>query len=148
MEIPKPKLQQRIVKGDIIRPMMLSSEDAALWVRWYRRFGDFYDALYFNVLIGKPPVPEELWTEDLEQFIYQSFSLRPDMVGEKRDFWEIFEIRPNAGPGAIGSILTYATLWEANPPDERPLRKSLITDFADTNIRFVAEKFGIVIYQV
>jgi hypothetical protein len=148
MTIPKPRLTQKITKGEPLRPMLLSSQDIALWYRWHKIFGEFYDAFYFNVLLGQPPIPSEYWDVELEEFIYQSYSLRPDVVGEKKDFWEIFEIRPNAGPGAIGSVLTYATLWEANPPDERPLKKSLITDAADINLRYVADRFGITIYVV
>jgi len=55
-------------------------------------------------------------------------AFRADVVGERDSDWTLIELRANAGPGALGSLLVYRDLWNRDPPDERPLGLELVTD--------------------
>jgi hypothetical protein len=129
-------------------PMQMSHEDRILWIRWSSSYPQGYQAFYYSVLVGDAILGKDEPDEELQRMIDQVSRRRLDVVGEKKDSWEIIELRPNAGPGAIGSVLTYKTLWEQDPIDERKISMSIVTDNMDRNLKYVCEKFEITVYLV
>jgi len=124
-------------------PAQMSSNDHQIWMAFRDMAAIEYKNLYFSVHVGEPT----LWQEDLEEemtrMVEYSSRRRIDVVGEKDDAWDILELRMNAGPGALGSVLLYKLLWEQDPPDERPVNPIIVTDVTDTNLLYAAEKLGI-----
>lgn len=124
-------------------PPHVSSEDLVLWERFRREAPGTYAALYFDVALGEgeeappgtPLAVAEAWRR-LTRF-------RADVVGERREGWDIVELRPNAGPGAIGALQVYTTLWGVGPPDGRPVRAILVTDRCVEDVQTVARLAGI-----
>jgi len=118
------------------RPVQMSSEDYEIWTRFMAREPSIYKAFYFSVLVGDPAMPTKDLEPEMARVVEHASRRRIDVVGETDDGWEIIELRNNAGPGAIGSVLAYKVLWEADPPDERPVTPIIITNTADANLYY------------
>lgn len=124
-------------------PPHISSDDLVLWEIFRRRYSKGYVRFYFDVAVGAgesaaPGTPENVaaaWTR-LTRF-------RLDVVGDAGAEWHLIELRPNAGPGAVGAVQTYATLWAAGPPDSRHVVPIIVTDRCSADIRAVAGAAGI-----
>jgi hypothetical protein len=124
-------------------PAHVSSEDFVLWEQFRARYAGDYVALYFDVALGQgelsadnvSPAVAEAWTR-LTRF-------RADVVGDTGAAWHLIELRPNAGPAAIGAVQTYSTLWLQGPPDDRPVIPILVTDRCSRDIKQVAALAGI-----
>lgn len=128
--------------------MQMSARDLELWVRFREIFGKDFKQFYFDVLVGEGSIelPEE--EEEIRRMVEQTSRLRIDAVGEKENEWWMMELRPYASAGAIGSILTYKTLWEEDPPDDRLVTPVIITDNTNKNIVRVCSMLNIVILLV
>ena len=130
------------------RPAQMSSEDYEIWVRFVGSETAIYQKVFFSVLVGDPAMPTEGLDEGMARVIEHASRRRIDVVGETEDSWHIIELRNNAGPGVIGSVLTYKVLWEADPPDERKCTPIIITNTADINLAFVCRKLEIPLIRV
>ena len=108
-----------------------------------RRHAQEYERFYFDVALGSGeespagtrPSVAEAWKR-LTRF-------RADVVGDTGTEWHLIELRPNAGPGAVGAVQTYSTLWLMGPPDQRPLKVMVVTDRCSRDIRAVAQLAGV-----
>lgn len=124
-------------------PPHISTDDLALWEVFRKRYAQEYVQFYFDVALGSGedspantrPSVAAAWKR-LTQF-------RADVVGDTGSGWHLIELRPNAGPGAIGAIQTYSTLWLTDPPDQRELKPIVVTDRCSADIKRVASLAGV-----
>ena len=144
----KPTLKEAYSPGWNGMPMKMSPRDLELWIRFQNYYFDKFDRFYFDVLVGEPVIETTYETEAMKAMIEQSSRLRIDAVGERKDEYWLIEFRPNAAPGAIGSILTYKTLWEAEPLDDRIVTPVIVTDNTNRNITKVAAILNIILILV
>lgn len=129
-------------------PPHMSAIDSVLWRRFRGVQNLPFLGLYFDVAVGRgapgdvalPAVVQDAW-ERLTR-------LRCDVVGEAVDHWTIIELRGAAGPGAIGSLVVYETLWAQDPPDQRPVELWLVTDQFAENLRDSLARFSIKLFLV
>ena len=131
-----------------LSPPGLEVQEGILWLRFVERFGGNYDGFYFNVRIGEGAPPPEGLVEPYISMATQVSQKRIDAVGVKPDFWEIFEVRERASPGALGQIKMYESLWLADPPDARPVRLTLISDRVDYDVITAAKAQNIIVILV
>lgn len=124
-------------------PPHVSAEDLTIWEGFRRRFGSRYRRLFFDVALGRGAPIEGNVAPSVAVAWERLTRFRADVVGDTGDAWEIIELRPNAGPGAIGSLQVYTTLWLEGPPDARPVRAVLGTDRCARDIRLVGQLAGI-----
>ena len=124
-------------------PAQMSTNDGVIWARFRDTASQYYRNLYFSVLVGDPTMWSEGLEEEMVRVVEHASRRRIDVVGETDTEWHLIELRMNAGPGAIGSVLTYKTLWEASPLDEKPAIPIIITDVTDSNLAFACQKLGI-----
>jgi hypothetical protein len=75
---------------------------------------------------------------------------RIDALGVRKGALDLIECRLGAGPGALGSLLTYATLWRLQA--DRPLTGDpvpvLVTDRLSADGRLVYARYNVVIHVV
>jgi hypothetical protein len=69
--------------------------------------------------------------------------LRADAIVITLDGWIIVEVRPHAGPAALGALFTYLATWQAHPPTKDPVTALLITDQVTKDLRLAADNLGI-----
>ena len=124
-------------------PPHVSREDLPLWERWRRRYAASYRRFYFDVALGAgAPIPDGTAVNVAEAWSRLT-RLRADVVGDRGDAWVLIELRPHAGPGAIGAIQSYSILLLGSLPDDRPLTSMLVTDRCSEDIKAVAGAVGI-----
>jgi hypothetical protein len=124
-------------------PPHVSSEDLILWEQFRRRSAKEYVAFYFDVALGSGEVPAPNVSEAVGKAWQRLTKFRADVVGDTGTEWHLIELRPNAGPGAVGAIQTYSTLWTIKPPDARPVVPIIVTDRCSADIRTVASLAGV-----
>ncbi len=124
-------------------PPQISTDDLMLWETFRRLFRADYVRFYFDVAVGTGEGAPPNVSEKVAAAWRRLTRFRIDVVGEKTTGWDIIELRPNAGPGGIGALQTYTTLWFEGPPDQRPIRPLLVSDRCPSDIRRVAGLAGI-----
>lgn len=124
-------------------PPHVSSEDLVLWEEFRRRNSKDYVAFYFDVSLGTGEEVTAGVSENVARAWQRLTRFRADVVGDTGKEWHLIELRPNAGPGAVGSVQTYMTLWTVAPPDSRMVHPIIVTDRCSRDIRVVAELAGI-----
>jgi len=124
-------------------PPHISTDDLALWEIFRKRHAKEYVKLYFDVALGSGESSAENVRPSVAAAWNRLTKFRADVVGDTGSEWHLIELRPNAGPGAIGAIQTYSTLWLTAPPDERPLKPIVVTDRCAADIRTVARLAGV-----
>jgi hypothetical protein len=124
-------------------PPHVSSEDLVLWEEFRRRSAKDYVALYFDVSLGTGEEIAEGVSENVAKAWQRLTRFRADVVGDTGTVWHLIELRPNAGPGAVGSVQTYTTLWTIQPPDGRKVVPIIVTDRCSRDIRAVAQLAGV-----
>ncbi len=124
-------------------PPHVSSEDLILWEQFRRRYAGDYQRLYFDVALGTGEDSPEGTRPAVADAWRRLTKFRADVVGDTGTGWHLIELRPNAGPGAIGALQSYSTLWQMGPPDGRPLHVLLVTDRCSKDIRAVASLAGV-----
>jgi len=112
-------------------PPHMAPQDLVLWQRCRSNFYPRVGAWYFDVAVGEGSGPPTDRDDAIALAYYRLTRKRIDAVGETPRAWHLLELRPNAGLGALGSIQTYRSLWERDPPDHRPVEAWLITDRAE-----------------
>lgn len=124
-------------------PPHISVDDLTLWETFRRRYASQYEKFYFDVALGSGETVEGAVRPSVADAWKRLTMFRADVVGDTGKEWHLIELRPNAGPGAIGALQTYATLWLTDPPDGRILKPILVTDRCSTDIRRVAGLSGV-----
>jgi len=144
----KPNLKQAYPPDWKGMPMQMSARDRELWLRFQESMPEGFIHFYFDVQVGTPVVeaPEE--KPEIKAMIEQTTRLRIDAVGEKKNEYWLIELRPSAMCGAIGSILTYKTLWEEDPIDDKIITPVIVTDNTNRNIISAAGRLKIIILLV
>lgn len=124
-------------------PPHISTDDLVLWHIFRKRHAKEYVKLYFDVALGSGEDSPENTRPSVAAAWKRLTQFRADVVGDTGSEWHLIELRPNAGPGAIGAIQTYSTLWLTEPPDDRPLKPMVVTDRCSADIRKVAALAGV-----
>ncbi len=129
-------------------PPHMAPFDLPLWTRYHRAHANEWTAVYYDVALGEgatfpekfPLVQEPMWRRITKQ--------RADAVILKPTGWTIVEVRPAAGPAALGALLSYVALWQADPPDSQPLAWLLITDVDNADLLRAAATLNVPIQTV
>jgi hypothetical protein len=124
-------------------PPHMSLQDIPLWVRCRDRFSTRVTDWYFDAAVGEGAGPGPNPSDSIALAYYRLTRKRIDAVGDAGSTWLLLELRPNAGLGALGSIQTYRSLWERDPPDSRPVEAWLITDRGEPDTLRTAINAGV-----
>jgi hypothetical protein len=98
----------------------------------FRRFetlAPLDDALYdFDVRLGRGMPLNPAWPPWLATMATALTQKRVDVVALTSAGTWILEIKPRAGPGAVGQLLTYLSLYAAQHPELAPFHLGVICD--------------------
>ena len=144
----KPDLGQPFPPDWPGRPAHMSALDWILWQRFRKTHLLNFSRVYYDVAVGAGSAAAEHAGTAVGEAWQRITRQRVDVVGESVSTWTIIELRAAAGPGALGSILTYAHLWNANPPDIRDVELWLITDIYPDAIAPVLIAHGVTLWLV
>lgn len=124
-------------------PPHVSTDDLRLWEKFRQAHATEYQAFYFDVALGEGEAVIGAASERVAAAWKRLTRFRADVVGDTGKEWHLIELRPNGGPGAIGALQTYRTLWGTGPPDSRSVVSILVTDRCANDIKVVARLAGI-----
>lgn len=112
----------------------MSTEDFEIFKRGKGLlFVDAINIYYDAGLGGAKDLPEEM--EGSYKKMWSAVTQkRIDVLIETKEEWKIVEIRPRATSTAVGRLLQYKALWLADPPDSKPVKLLLLTDFPDPDM--------------
>lgn len=121
----------------------MKPRDVEIWNRFLEQFPDAYDSCQYDFNVGDPP-PFNTLTDDEEDWNQDAlYRLKIDVVARHGSEIDICEVKPNAGPSAIGQVKSYKTLYVR---DEDPLGRvnmTIITDVARPNMEHLCKAEGI-----
>lgn len=129
-------------------PPHMSTGDFALWQRYVAGQPLRFASVYFDVALGSGDMSAGPGPGSVAGMWMRLTSFRADVVGETVAGWTLIELREDAGPGALGSLLVYAALWKADPPDVRPLSLMLVTDRVHPDFAPIVAAHGIMLEVV
>lgn len=124
-------------------PPHMALQDIPLWIRCREQFIPRVTGWYFDAAVGEGAGLPQDPADSIALAYYRLTRKRLDAVGDAGSVWLLLELRPNAGLGALGSIQTYRSLWERDPPDTRPVEAWLITDRAEPDTMRTAINAGV-----
>lgn len=123
-------------------PPRIGGKEVRLWSWWQENFASFWELVYFDVKVGHGDVAEPGTPVNVARAWNDITRFRIDMVAFSDSEWLLVEFRLEAGPGALGSVQMYKTLWLADPPDDRPVRAIIVTDRSTVDLSAVAALGG------
>ena len=128
-------------------PHMLPG-DVKIWERWLKLYRDQWTDYQYDIHLGEVEPIYETKPINIMNLARAVLRKRIDVVARKDDEIWIFEVKPDAGLGAIGQLVSYEVLYRKKfKPTER-IRLALVTDRLDRDILAVCEEKGIEMFVV
>lgn len=123
-------------------------KDIEIWERFLEKYATEYDGFIYDWKVGSgtEPVPELREPYATMQTTLSKY--RVDVIGVKAGRYELIETKPNAGPSAVGQIISYRNLFVKDYQGQREVVPVIVTDFERPDIREVASDMGVKYYIV
>jgi hypothetical protein len=117
--------------------------DIEIWERFLAAHrGDFLGFIY-DVKIGSGTKPLDDLAEPYRGMQRVLSRYRVDVIGVKHNELTLFEVKPSAGTGALGQVVSYARLFRRDYKPQLKVIPALLTDFERPDMRHLAEKMGV-----
>lgn len=116
----------------------MSVADTEIWNRYIAKFEDAYDRVQYDFHVGNPPPFNPLMDDGTDTNQDMLYKLRIDVIGHKGANVDIIEVKPNAGPSAIGQVRAYKTLYERDEEPTGRVNMVIITDTLRPNMNFLS----------
>ena len=127
-------------------PPHMLQPDIPVWYRFLDTYGQFFQKLYYDCLLGGPFLSLEDERDAMQRMWRANISKRADAIAETVDEVWLIEVSAMPGMRAVGQLLTYQTLWLEDPKITKLERLVLVCERTDTDIMAACGKFGILVY--
>jgi hypothetical protein len=117
--------------------------DVALWQRFLVQHGEYYDRFDYNIHVGEGVPLDPSWPENIRVAAKSLTTKRIDAVGYRGSEVWIFEVKPDAGLGALGQLLAYEALWIREGRLPVPTHLAIITDRLNPDEEYLFKLHGI-----
>lgn len=118
-------------------------KDIVIWERFLLKHANEFTGFDYDIKVGTVPK----FPDGLDTGIYKAGEIlwkkRIDAVGHKADELLIIEVKPNAGPSAIGQVLGYVQLYRDEIKPTQKISGLIVTDFPDLDLNRLAEAMKI-----
>jgi hypothetical protein len=122
----------------------LSADDSVLLQCLIARLGDDLNALWVSVPVSVPDLPAGVAPGCAMARCFEAkWSRKIDAVLLIRGEWAIVELKPCAGPYALGQVLAYWGLGIAAWRELDHATAAVVTDVADADVRPIYEACGV-----
>ncbi|MCI0619653.1 hypothetical protein L0Y40_01290 [Candidatus Wolfebacteria bacterium] len=121
-------------------------KDEALWDEFVNNNRDAFDDCYYDVHIGEPEADPRKKSAMLATGMYEVSQWCVDVVARSGDAIYVIEIKPDAGPGALGQALAYKKLLVLEgkvPKNAIPL---VLTDSISPILQKAADELGVLVW--
>ncbi len=129
-------------------PPHMLAPDIPVWWRFLDKYGPYFQALYYDCLLGGPFLTPEQEADPFQRMWRFNTSKRADAIAElSTEIW-IIEVANYPGLRAVGQLQVYQTLWIEDIKIMKPERLILVAERIDNDLGAACAKFGILIYLV
>lgn len=129
-------------------PPSFQAIENEIWQRYLDGYGDSYSSFYYNVQIGEDRVTPGIEDAALKKMVEALALKKIDAVGKRGSTWDIIEVRRHAGPGSLGQLLAYETLWLAYSGPLKPYTLTIVTDYMDIDTQLAVRARGASVFIV
>jgi hypothetical protein len=126
----------------------MKPRDIAIWERFIDEYPDAFEKCEYDVFVGDPPAFNTLWDNDEDKNQDALYRLKIDVLGHSPGRMDIVEVKPEAGPGAIGQLEGYYKLFMRDMAAGATVGKVLVTDMERPNMRYLCEQAGVALFVV
>lgn len=128
-------------------PHMLLT-DVPVWIRFLGKYGSYFNALYYDCLLGGPFLSPEQEKDPFQRMWRYNTAKRADAIAElETEIW-IIEVANYPGLRAVGQLQVYQNLWIEDPKILKPERLVLVAERIDNDLGAACGRFGIQVYLV
>jgi len=138
----QPTVAQYLQKERFKYPGLLPREIVVLRA-WLRLHEQEYDRFDYNVRIGTGFDPGPTVTESIRQMAIANSQKRIDAVAYKGNAVTLIEVKDRAGFSAVGQLVGYLHMWQAQYPISARPRLLLVANRLQDDIPLVASGAGI-----
>ena len=130
------------------KPPHMLSPDIPVWYRFLEKFGACFTALYYDCLLGGPPLSHGQEEDRMARMWRALTSKRADAIAETKD--EVWLVEVSACPGmrALGQLLTYENLWSHDPKINKPVVMILAAEQIDPDVGLSYTPYGVILHLV
>lgn len=121
----------------------MKPQDIHLWVKFLLANPGFGDTAEYDVLVGEGMIFGDVETDKYARDFQELTQKKIDVVVRKGSTVWIIEIKPNAGPTALGQVLAYAQLWRKKNIDERDVHLAILTNEPQSDYEEIFAAHGI-----
>lgn len=118
-------------------------EDEVIWDEFIKRNPAAFFSCYYNVPVGDPMPHENEKKEAVQNGGYDVSQWRIDVLAETADGLAVIELKPHAGPGALGQALAYKKLIEKEWQLTKPVVPIVITNGVSSIMLEAAAMLGV-----
>lgn len=130
------------------KPPHMLQPDIPVWYRFLREWAPHFIALYYDCLLGGPDQVTDEKKDPMARMWRALTSKRADAIAElDAEIW-IIEVSAYPGMRALGQLITYETLWLADPKIDKPAVKVLVADQIDRDVRLSYQPYGVILHLV
>lgn len=117
--------------------------DVLIWERYLAAFPNAYETVQYDFLVGSPPLFDTTVNPETGGSDEALYKRKIDVVGWRKGAIDVIELKPNAGPSALGQVLGYLHLYVRDEHPTEPVHAVLITDRINTDMEELATKMGV-----
>ena len=128
-------------------PQMLNTE-VPTWYKYLDKHQTEYKVIYYNLALTLQEPPANTLPTLVAGWMH-SIAKRIDAVGIRTDgSIDIIEVTTSAGLRSVGQGITYRELWTLIKPLKGPFRSMVVCDYANPDVKYVCEKYGVTVIEV
>lgn len=129
-------------------PPHMLKPDVPVWHRFLSRWGFLFSSLYYDCLLGGPPIAPGEMDDPIRRSWRISTSLRADAIAETDSHVWIIEVTGFAGLRSIGQLQTYRTAWIRDPVIGKPELTVLVCARIPADLLDACGQWGVLVYVV
>jgi len=126
----------------------LMPNEVPIWEKFLSIWGDQFTDYKYDVHVGKGADPGPEVEEQWRRLAIMLTQKRIDVVAKRDGIVYLFEVKPDAGLGALGQLKAYRVLYREHFKYRGPLRLAVVTTRLNDDERLVYTRYGIEIYEV
>jgi len=122
--------------------------DVPVWYRFLESNSDLFQELYYDCLLGAPPLGEGEEDDPMKKMWQFNVSKRADVIAISDNYVYIIEVADDPGLRALGQLQVYRILWLEDPVIDKMERLLLVCETIDPHLSTSAKAHGIEIHVV
>lgn len=130
------------------KPPHMLAPDVPVWYRFLESHSHRFQDLYYDCLLGAPPLGPEEEKDPLKRMWRFNVSKRADVIATTENSVWIIEVADDPGLRAIGQLQVYHTLWLRDPAIDLMERLVLVCERIDPHLQEAAQQYGIAVFVV